>query len=199
MTSYSLLRIAVSFLILTSVIEVGIAQRIITFKDKKGNLLQAKIDNKTGSVKRIAGISDNIRNYESARGGLRRENVDAFGKEVARAYSHIMKSRDGDLRLKKAETNNTWWFIEYEQMYRGVPVYNSEMGLSVDPHKNIVTLGERSYPNITVSQIPAVSSEQALNIAKARFARDSATVTADLEPLRKRRIRLWRRNLKPET
>ncbi|MDP2208408.1 MAG: T9SS type A sorting domain-containing protein [Bacteroidota bacterium] len=156
-------------------------QRIISFRDKHGNTLQAEVDEKTGSAKRIFGLNLNTRQYGYDRSSLTSETVKQLGKRLIDDYEEILKTSSKNVNLKKVDTDGQWWFVEYEQTFAGIPVYSSEAGFTIDPQGNIVTAGAVVFPNISIRTQATVPSFQAMSKVKEEFGSDSATVENEPE------------------
>lgn len=162
--------------VLLSVFQILPAQQSITFQNKHGVTLQAQIDPKTGSARHIFGLPDQIRQYGLTSTILNIKTVDNMGKQLIDDYSNVLKVSSTSVRLRKADTDGSWWFADYQQTLSGVPVYGSEVGFSIDPQGTIVTLGSLAYPSINILTSPTVTAQEAEQRAKAAFGADSVTV-----------------------
>ncbi len=142
----------IGFLLLsTCLFQLAMAQQVVTFKNKRGHTLQAHIDDKTGTATRILGLRDDIRDYGVDKAQVTYQTIDAVAKRLILDYSSVLKATPDIVRLKKADTDGSWWFVEYEQTFAGIPVYSSEIGFSVDPQGYIVTLGAIAHPQSVLS------------------------------------------------
>lgn|GEM_PF-3946546 len=171
---------AVLFVLSIFFVEFSIAQRIIAFKDKYGKSLQAEIDQKTGTAKRIFGLNLDTRQYGYDKLALSSETVKQLGRRLVDDYEQVLKTSSKDIRSKKVDTDGQWWFVEYEQTVSGIPVYGSEIGFSIDPLGRVVTLGATAHPEAAITPASRIPSGRALDAAKQRFQLDSIIVL--LEP-----------------
>jgi Zn-dependent metalloprotease len=177
MKTYANLFRVIGFILLTScLLQLGMAQQVFTFKNKRGHMLEARIDDKTGTATHILGLRDDIRDYGVDKTQVNQYTIDIIAKRLISDYSSILKVTPDIVQLKKADTDGSWWFVEYEQTLAGIPVYGSEIGFSVDPQGNIVTLGAFAFPSVSVSSQASVAADLALSTAKREFQMEKTTV-----------------------
>lgn len=138
------------------------SQQTISFKNKNGTVLRAEIDPKTGCAKRISDIRDHVRQYGFEKDKLTIQTVDNLAKQLIDNYTSVLKISSKNMRSKKIESDGDWWFVDYEQIYSGLPVYNSEISFTVDPQGIIISLGAKAFPKIDVQTKAAITSTQAL-------------------------------------
>lgn len=168
------------FILLSScLLQLAMAQQVVTFKNKRGHTLQARIDAKTGTASRISGLRDDIRDYGFDKTQVSRQTIDVVAKRLISDYSSVLKVTSDIVRLKKADTDGSWWFVDYEQTFAGIPVYSSEIGFSVDPQGYIVTLGARAYPQVNVTPTPRVSASRAIEVARRYFLQENANLESE--------------------
>lgn len=176
MNSRMIIRAAVLFVLSFFFFEFAVAQRVISFKDKQGKTLQAEIHEKTGTARRIFGLNLDTRQYGYDRSSLSAETVKELGKRLIDDYEEILKASSKNINLKKVDTDAQWWFVEFEQVVSGIPVYSSEIGFSVDPQGRVITLGATAHPNASITPGPRIPASRALEAAKERFQHDSVIV-----------------------
>src|SRR5690625_5598574 len=67
---------------------------------------------------------------------------------MIRSYSEQLGISSRDMQVRNISTDGSWWFAEYKQQVRGIPVKYSEIGFTIDPEGYIVTLGAYAFPDI---------------------------------------------------
>lgn len=152
------------------------SQRIVSFQSKNGITLKADIDPKTGCAKRIFDIKENIHQYGFEKSGINYQTIDNLGKQLIDDYIAILKVSSQQVKPKKTDTDGSWWFVDYEQTYAGIPVYSSEIGFTIDPQGIIVSLGARAFPKIDVTTVANIMAPQAITTSIQHFQCDSIIV-----------------------
>ena len=159
------------------------AQEKMPFVNHAGVELEAKINEKTGTAVRIYGIREHVDIY-----GLSIEQLDSLtvleiGVDIINAYSEQLRVTDQDIKLRKLETDGSWWFADYKQYFQDIAVKYSEIGFSIDPAGYVVTLGAYAYPDITKISSAQLSKNEAITIAQSEFAEDNPELVTDPELL----------------
>ena len=85
------------------------------------------------------------------------------------------------MQLQRAYTDGTMWFVSYRQIHQSVPVEWTEIGYSISPHGEVITLGGRSYPYVEVVTVPTLSSAAALSTVREVFNEGLAEVRDNAE------------------
>ncbi len=101
--------------------------------------------------------------------GMERGEVQDIGTLLVNKYRHLLRVRPEQLVLRKAEKSDGSWFVSYRQVVRGLAVYDSSLGFSIDPDGRVRSLGAILYPDARVSPVPRLDREHALKIARARL------------------------------
>jgi Zn-dependent metalloprotease len=169
-----LCRMNIIILILMAAVQVAFTQDTVAFHDRHGSLNYAIVDLKTGSVKRILGLSAGISDYGLQKANFNKEAVQEIGRNLLRDYSEILKLSVKDVSVKKIDTDGNWWFADYTQSVAGIPVFGTEIGFTIDPQGRVVTLGTKVYPHINCSTTPSISSDSAVALSKQGFGKDSS-------------------------
>jgi hypothetical protein len=159
--------------------QIASSQSSVPFVDTRGRTTYAEIDSITRSVKRIHGLSANIRDYGKTQNDLNPQVVKEIARSLVQEYGSILKIKWSEIRPKHIDTDGQWWFAEMQQLHGGVPVEGSDISFSIDPQGNVVTLGTRIFPGIAVSVQPAISMEAGERIGIEEFGVPSAGI---LEP-----------------
>lgn len=157
------------------------AQNLVSFRDRHGNINYAELDPRTGSVGRILGLAAKIGDYGLTEGNLSELAVDGMATGLLTDYFGLLKLTRDELSLHKVDSDGEWWFAQYKQAVNGVPVYGTEIGFTIDPRGNVVTLGSSIYPHIDISVTPTIVAEEATLLAKQSFGDDSASIVGSPE------------------
>lgn len=101
--------------------------------------------------------------------GMDRGGVLDIGTLLVNKYRHLLRVRPEHLVLRRAEKSDGSWFVSYRQAVRGLAVYDSSLGFSIDPDGRVRSLGAILYPDARVSPVPRLGREHALKIARAKL------------------------------
>lgn len=169
------------FLFLT--FEKAMSQKdfIEAFKDKRGNVLSARIDKKTRTAKFIYGLKDSVRYFGYDHHDLNQTSILNIGQRLFSDYEKALKVQVKNLRLKKIDSDGEWHFVEYQQTYGGIPVHGSSVGFSIGPHGEVASLGADAYPDINIGTNETVNSGSAVTEAKANMNSSDADLVQDPE------------------
>jgi hypothetical protein len=99
--------------------------------------------------------------------GMGRGEVQDIGTLLVNKYWQLLRVRPEHLVLRKAEKTGGSWFLSYRQTVRGLAVYDSSLGFSIDPEGRVRSLGAILYPDARVSAGSRLDRAQALKIARA--------------------------------
>lgn len=102
-------------------------------------------------------------------GGMGRGEVQDIGTLVVNKYCRLFRVRPEQFVLRKVEKIAGSWFVSYRQAVRGIPVYDSSLGFSIDPDGRVRSLGAILYPDARVPAVPRLDREQAVAIARAKL------------------------------
>ena len=98
-----------------------------------------------------------------------RGEVHDIGTLLVNKYGPLLRVRPEHLVLRKAEKSDGSWFVSYQQRVRGLAVYESSLGFSIDPAGRVRSLGAILYPDARVPATPRIDREQALAIARRKL------------------------------
>lgn len=101
--------------------------------------------------------------------GMGRGEVQDIGTLLVNKYRQLLRVRPEQLVLRKAEKSGGSWFLSYRQTVRGLAVYDSSLGFSIDPEGRVRSLGAILYPDARVSAGSRLDRAQALKIARAKL------------------------------
>ncbi|MBC8346919.1 MAG: T9SS type A sorting domain-containing protein [Candidatus Marinimicrobia bacterium] len=113
-------------------------------------------------------------------GHITEQNVQGLSRQFLTEYAMLLKIQPGALRFESAVNRNDRWYINFQQKYRGVPVYRANIGFTIHENGNVVLVGSDAYPDISIDAAPSLSSSEALDIAKSNFAGLSGTDSVEI-------------------
>lgn len=149
--------------------------------DTSGNVIRIKVNDKTGTPHLIYGLNVNFSRY----GQITDQNVQGLSRQFLTEHAKLLRIQQGTLKFQGATNRNGRWYIDFQQEYRGIPVYSANVGFTIHENGNVVLAGSDAHPDISIDAIPSISSDEALKIAKSNFAglsaRDSVSIRNEPE------------------
>ena len=112
-----------------------------------------------------------------------RQRITGVGALLVTKYGDLLKIRPENLRLRGAEHIDGTWYVSYWQTCRGLILYESSLGFSIDSRGRVPSLGALLYPGVQIPEYPKISRDRALSVAR--------TEVPDFE---KGHYRLWAEN-----
>lgn len=101
--------------------------------------------------------------------GMGRGEIQDIGTLLVKKYWQLLRVRPEHLVLRKAEKSAGSWYVSYRQTVRGVAVYDTSLGFSIDPEGRVRSMGAILYPDARVPAVSRLDREQALKIARAKL------------------------------
>ena len=80
--------------------------------------------------------------------------------------SNFFKMKSDNIRLLSVEQGNNEWYIEYQQQYNGIPIENSEVGMTIDKKGNLLMIGSNYHNDINIDITPKIKKKDAIEMAK---------------------------------
>lgn len=156
-------------LLLTGFFEAAGAANAIVPGERRvmhnGQALEVTWDAVTHAPQTISGIEDDLLEVKNI-AALTRAEIDGIGALLVRKYGSLLKVRPDQLVLAKAEKTGGNWYVGYRQTFRGMPVYDSSLGFSIDADGRIKSLGALLYPDVTAPAAVKVHRTDALKAAR---------------------------------
>jgi len=118
--------------------------------------------------------------YNRGKGTLKTEDeAEQIAFEFVRSNSELFKLNTGDLKVKRVmrDTKIGIFVVEYQQYYRGIPIYRGEVGITLSNNSVISSVGNNFYPGINISTRPKITKEEAFEIAEKL---DNESMTANV-------------------
>lgn len=155
---------------------------VIDTVDHYGNKIKIKINKKTDSPHRIYNIDKNLKSYGY---NITRENIGKISKKLINDYKDLIKISFNKLKLNRADKSNDKWYINFQQYYKDIPIYNANIGYTINKDGYVVLFGSDAYPNVKIDTKSDLSSNEVLEIAiedfKLRNSIDSISVIKNPE------------------
>ncbi|MHB2154395.1 T9SS type A sorting domain-containing protein [Calditrichota bacterium GD2] len=138
--------------------------------DKFGNEKLVSYNTLTNSIHRIYNLNLSIStigidNVDQ----INQKNIDYIGKKIISLYEDLIKIPTQNLKLSKAYYNKGRWYISYQQIYYGLPVWLSDIGFTIEKNGKVNVIGTVSYPFIKIPINPSISIQNSMSIAKTDF------------------------------
>ena len=140
--------------------------------DKFGQQLTVKENVQTRAAHRVYGNFVNISHYGVNPSELSLENVDETARKFLSDYQDIIKISPDNLSTVKTLNMNANWYLSYQQIYEGIPVFSTHVGFTIEKDGRIRCIGADIYTNIEAKTTPLISDKQAIEIAETDFKTD---------------------------
>jgi hypothetical protein len=136
------------------------------FKQQYGNHLRVYWNEKTNTPRWIAGV---FYPKELVQGdiGIDVTKAQQLVETLINIHSELFQINAANLRLRLANQYKGLIGLHYHQTYQGIPVYGTNIHAAVDSIGRIFSIGVKAYPDIQLSTIVSVTSEDAARIAEA--------------------------------
>ncbi|NOZ82976.1 MAG: hypothetical protein GXN98_04080 [Euryarchaeota archaeon] len=136
--------------------------------------------------------------YYTGRGIIDTEaKAEALAREFLEENLEFFKINLAGLRLRKAELDMRGvWIVDYDQYYRGIPVYGGWVRVILNNRSVITDVINNFYPDINISTTPKLSREEAVEVVASITGESSLRsdiVSLFILPVEAREYRLaWR-------
>lgn len=132
------------------------------------NQLSIKWDPLTGAPLTVRGEKTPLLEIGDV-SGLSRTQVTRTGSLLVKKYASIFKIQPDQLKLKSADRVSGSWYLSYWQTFKGLIIYESSLGFSIDPKGRVVSIGAILYPGVQVPEKSLIDRERALKTAMDRI------------------------------
>jgi len=129
-----------------------------------GQSLDVTWDALTRAPQTITAVGSDLLEVKNIAGLTKRE-INDIGALLVSKYGLLLKVRPEHLVLKKAEKTDGVWHVNYQQTVRGVAVYDSSLGFSIDSEGRIKSLDAILYPDARPPGSAKIHRGQALKVA----------------------------------
>ncbi len=137
---------------------------------KEGKKIQVKINKKTKMPHRIYGMqTEFVKKY----GIITEYNIEQSSRKFLKEYEDVFQVNQNDLVLDRATTNKGRWFVNFQQVYKKIPVWRAYVGFTVNRDGSILLAGSDAYPNIKINAKAALSEKEAVENAAKNFLETS--------------------------
>jgi Zn-dependent metalloprotease len=120
--------------------------------------------------KEIDNINKISKDYTALTNEIAIENEKSEIEEITKNYieknNYLESGNISDLKLKNIEKWKNNWHVEYEQFYKDILVYKSNVSFVVDSkEKKITSSGSNFDPNVEINDIkPKITEDEACNL-----------------------------------
>ena len=133
-----------------------------------GEALDVSWDEVTNAPLTISAVGSDLLVVKGI-GEMGRGEIQDIGALLVKKYRNLLRVRPEQFVLRKAEKIGGSWYVSYRQAVRGLVVYDSSLGFSIDPGGRVRSLGAILYPDARVPAAARLDREQALKVARAKL------------------------------
>jgi len=140
-------------------------EEITRYKNQK---LSIKWDPLTKAPLIIRGVESSLLELENF-SKLSRKEITHAGRRLVSKYQSLLQIGPDQLKLKGAEKISDTWYVSYWQTFRGMILYESSLGFSIDSQGRIKSLGALLYPSVQAPVTSKIGHEEAVKIAQKQI------------------------------
>ncbi|RPH85961.1 MAG: hypothetical protein EHM75_08970 [Desulfobacteraceae bacterium] len=133
-----------------------------------GQKVSVKWDPLTGAPLTIRGEGRPLLEVKAV-SKISRDRITQVGPLLVKQYQQVLPIQPDHLRLKAAEKVYDTWYVSYWQTVKGVIIYESSLGFSIDSRGRIYSLGALLYPRVQLPETNKIPRERALRIAQRQI------------------------------
>ena len=104
---------------------------------------------------------------------LTNQNLEPVLKSFLVENNSILSVKADDLKLISAEQRRGKWYVKFQQYFKGVPVYRSQVSFVTSEEGRIQSYGSSYRPNIAIDTNPRLTVKEAVEVARKTY--DSKT------------------------
>lgn len=164
-----------------------------TATDPFGNTVIVERHKLTGVASRIWHSNPNFGMFVDSSQGLPRDirgseidrqMVGKFAPEILGKYKTLLGIDPEEFTLERAEWDGEFWYVSFEQSYKGIPVHTGKFGFTLNRDGNIISIGSDGHPDLDLSVTPQRNLADLIEIAKSQFNAENAdSLTLLSQPL----------------
>jgi parallel beta-helix repeat protein len=146
------------------------SQRIRISNQKTGvkqSGISIKYSENTGTPRRLLGGPLDSVKQEST--NKRYRNIKKTPLEVLDDNKKLLNIDIDNLKEKHEYSNDNIESHTYQQFYENIPVWSSEVGITIKDNSDIILMGSDYFDGINISVVPSYSSEGAVNDVKNKL------------------------------
>lgn len=98
-----------------------------------------------------------------------RQMIERFAPRVLNEYKTLLGIDPQQFTLKRAEWDGEFWYLSFDQFYKGIPVHTGKFGFTLNPDGNIISIGSDGHPGLDLSVTPQRNWADLVEIARSRF------------------------------
>ncbi len=102
-------------------------------------------------------------------------NIEEVAKEFLLKHQYLLNIKPGEISITSAFNYNGLWHAQFQQVYKGIPVWNGYAFVTLNSADQIVNSGSEFYPDILVSTSPRVELSSAIKSTKTHLDFNAST------------------------
>lgn len=92
-----------------------------------------------------------------------------FAPRVLDKYKTLLGIEPEGFTLERAEWDGEFWYVSFDQFYKGIPVHTGKFGFTLNRDGNIISIGSDGHPGLDLSVTPRRDVADLVEIAKSQF------------------------------
>ncbi len=143
-------------------------------KDVQARFKNAKIkmDRKTSIPIKISGLNYKPERLSEIGIPITEKNVEKLFKAFLDENRAVLEVDSENLALVSKTIRKDKWYVKYQQLYKGIPVINSTVGMVGTERGEIKSYAASYNPKIELDVAEKISEEKAIAIAKETYAKE---------------------------
>ena len=133
-----------------------------------GKRFAAYVDEKSGTATWIIDTDSLDFSPGNTQSFFSKESVSAAADAFLDAHAGVFGIDTKQLSEPRVETNGTFWFVSYTQVYEGLRVLGAQVGVTITYSGRIVGAGARAFPKLDVQVGAQISRAAAIAFARGQ-------------------------------
>jgi len=100
---------------------------------------------------------------------LTNQNLELAMKSFLVENSKILSVKAEDLKLASADQRRGKWYVKFQQYFKGIPVYHSQVSFVTSEEGRIQSYGSSYRPDITIDTNPRLTVNDAVEVARKTY------------------------------
>lgn len=100
---------------------------------------------------------------------INKQMIESFAPRVLNKYKTLLGIDPEQFTLKRAEWDGEFWYVSFEQFYKGIPVHTGKFGFTLNRDGNIISMGSDGHPGLDLSVRPQRNAAELVEIARKQF------------------------------
>jgi len=100
--------------------------------------------------------------------------INSIAPKILERYKELLGVDPAEFVLERAEWDGEYWYVSFDQFYKGVPVHNGNFGFTLNSDGNIISIGSDGHPDLDLSVTPQRNVAELVESTKSRFDVENA-------------------------